>query len=36
MATKATPLKDLKPGYFVMVEGEPCKVVSMTKSKPGK
>ncbi|MBS3070433.1 translation initiation factor IF-5A [Candidatus Micrarchaeota archaeon] len=27
---------DLKIGRFVIVEGEPCKIVSMDKSKPGK
>ena len=26
----------LKPGNYVMIDGEPCKVVSSTKSKPGK
>jgi len=36
MAETTIPIKDLKPGSFVMVEGEPCKVVSITKSKPGK
>ena len=29
-------LKDLRPGHYVMVDGEPCRVLSMTKSKPGK
>ncbi len=27
---------DLKVGKYVMVEGEPCRVVSLDKSKPGK
>ncbi|MEM4254985.1 MAG: translation initiation factor IF-5A [Candidatus Norongarragalinales archaeon] len=27
---------DLKIGRFVVIEGEPCKIVSMDKSKPGK
>ena len=31
-----TALKDLRPGHYVMVDDEPCKVLSMTKSKPGK
>lgn len=31
-----TPLKELRPGHYVMVDGECCKVLSMTKSKPGK
>lgn len=29
-------LGDLKEGSLVMVEGEPCRVVSVEKSKPGK
>lgn len=29
-------LKDLKPGDYVMWEGEPCKVESIAKSKTGK
>jgi len=29
-------IKDLKPGNFVMIDGEPCKVVGLVKSKPGK
>ena len=36
MATKSAPIKDLKPGHYVIADGEPCKVVSKTKSKPGK
>ncbi|MBU0953599.1 MAG: translation initiation factor IF-5A [Nanoarchaeota archaeon] len=36
MAVKPTPIKDLKNGSYVMVDGEPCKVTDMTKSKPGK
>lgn len=31
-----TELGKLKPGNFVMVDGEPCKVIEMVKSKPGK
>jgi len=31
-----TPIKECKPGTYVIYEGEPCKVLSMTKSKPGK
>jgi translation initiation factor 5A len=31
-----TDLGKLKPGNFVMVEGEPCKVIDIAKSKPGK
>ena len=27
---------DLKVGKYVIIEGEPCRIVSMDKSKPGK
>lgn len=27
---------DLKEGRFLMIDGEPCRIVGMTKSKPGK
>ena len=36
MAEKTAEMKDCKPGTYIMIDGEPCKVVSMTKSKPGK
>jgi len=37
MATKPTPIKSLKPGHFVMSEdGEPCRIVDIVISKPGK
>ena len=36
MAEKPVPLKSLKQGSYVMIDGEPCRVVSTTKSKPGK
>ncbi len=29
-------MKDLKPGRFVMIDGVPCKVVSVDTSAPGK
>lgn len=29
-------MKDLKPGRFVMIDGIPCKVVSVDTSAPGK
>ena len=29
-------LKDCKPGAYIMVDGEPCKVLNYAKSKPGK
>jgi len=31
-----TTLKDFKPGHYIMIDDEPCKVTSITKSKPGK
>ena len=34
--TGPVTLKELRPGHYVMVDDEPCKVLSMTKSKPGK
>jgi len=36
MSETTATIKGLKPGNFVMIEGEPCKVVGRTKSKPGK
>jgi translation initiation factor 5A len=36
METKFTTLIELKEGSFVMIDGIPCKVASVTKSKPGK
>lgn len=36
MAETPVPIKELKPGNYVMVDGEPCKVASIIKSKPGK
>ncbi|MEE9406110.1 MAG: translation initiation factor IF-5A [Candidatus Aenigmarchaeota archaeon] len=32
----ATEAGKLKPGSYVVIDGEPCRVVSMIKSKPGK
>ncbi len=29
-------VKDLKEGKYVVIDGEPCKIVSIQKSKPGK
>ena len=31
-----TEIKNLKPGRYVMVDGEPCTVVSVQISRPGK
>lgn len=36
MAEKVGEVKDLKVGSYVMVDGEPCRVSRITKSKPGK
>ena len=36
MATKTSTIKALKPGHYVMIEDEPCKVLSISLSKPGK
>ena len=36
MAEKTAEIKDCKPGSYIMIDGEPCKVISMAKSKPGK
>lgn len=36
MAEKSTEIKNCKPGSYIMIDGEACKVLSMTKSKPGK
>lgn len=36
MAEKVGEVKDLKVGSYVMINGEPCKVSRITKSKPGK
>ena len=33
---KVGTIKECKPGSYVMIDGEPCKVVNYTKSKPGK
>ncbi len=36
MATTVGTLKECKPGSYLMIDGEPCRVTSFTKSKPGK
>ncbi|NIO20456.1 MAG: translation initiation factor IF-5A [Candidatus Aenigmarchaeota archaeon] len=36
MAEKVGEVKDLKVGSYVMIDGEPCRVSKITKSKPGK
>lgn len=36
MSIKKSEAKSLKPGSYFLIEGEPCRVVSLEKSKPGK
>jgi translation initiation factor 5A len=36
MATKTSSMKSLKPGHYVMIDEEPCRVTKITLSKPGK
>ncbi len=36
MADRPEQIKNLKPGSYITIDGEPCKVVGVTKSKPGK
>lgn len=36
MSTRPGELGSLKPGNLIVIDGEPCKVVSIEKSKPGK
>lgn len=36
MVTTIIQMRQAKPGSYIVVDGEACKVVSMTKSKPGK
>jgi translation initiation factor 5A len=36
MARRIAEVRTLKVGYAVMIDGEPCKIVSYTTSKPGK
>jgi len=36
LSTRPGELGSLKPGNLVVIDGEPCKVVSIEKSKPGK
>ncbi len=36
MATTKTAIKALKPGRYCIIEGEPCKVLSVTTSVSGK
>lgn len=36
MSTAFSSMKELKPGKYVMIDGEPCKVVEVSSSSPGK
>ena len=36
MSTTRATIKSLKPGRYCVIEGEPCKVLSITTSVPGK
>ena len=36
MADKPVAMNKFKEGQFITIDGEPCKIVKITKSKPGK
>jgi translation initiation factor 5A len=36
LSIKKTVVKSLKPGSYFLIEDEPCRIVSIEKSKPGK
>ncbi len=36
MSWNVAELRTLKPNRFIMIDEEPCKIVNMTTSKPGK
>ena len=36
MSIKKSEAKSLKPRSYFIIDGEPCRVISMDKSKPGK
>ncbi len=36
MATKQGSLKGIRPGHYIIIDSEPCKVLKITLSKPGK
>lgn len=36
MSTRPTEAGSLKVGSFIVIDGEPCKIVEIEKSKPGK
>ncbi|HEX9908408.1 MAG TPA: translation initiation factor IF-5A [Thermoplasmata archaeon] len=36
MVTEQAEVRELKEGRYVVIDGEPCKIVSISTSKPGK
>jgi translation initiation factor 5A len=36
LSIRKAEAKTLKPGSYFLIEGEPCRVISIEKSKPGK
>jgi translation initiation factor 5A len=36
VSIKKSEAKGLKPGSYFLIDGEPCRVISIEKSKPGK
>ncbi len=36
MTTKTVTLRELKEGHFIVIDGEPCRIVSISTSKTGK
>jgi translation initiation factor 5A len=36
VSIKKSEAKSMKPGSYFLIDGEPCRVVSIEKSKPGK
>jgi len=36
LSTKITAVSSLKEGSYIIIDGEPCKIIKIEKSKPGK
>jgi len=36
MSIKIVEVRELKKGSYIVIDNEPCKIVNMTSSKPGK
>jgi translation initiation factor 5A len=36
MSWEQVEVRELKPGRYVLIDDEPCKIISITMSKPGK